>query len=112
MPRPTWWAHPARNTLDRATSSLPRLLHRRLDDFGLDVAIIYPSIGLFPIHYDEHHRLLRRHAVPLLIAGMPEDPPPPRQRAQRNSVSLPKLAQRQPAMLPAHQHPAHLPCPH
>jgi predicted TIM-barrel fold metal-dependent hydrolase len=53
IPRPTWWAHPARNTLDRATSSLPRLLHRRLDDFGLDVAIIYPSIGLFPIHYDE-----------------------------------------------------------
>ena len=53
IPRPTWWAHPARNTLDRATSSLPRLLHQRLDDFGLDVAIIYPSIGLFSIHYDE-----------------------------------------------------------
>jgi len=53
IPRPTWWAHPSRNTLDRATSSLPRLLHRRLDDFGLDVAIIYPSMGLFPIHFEE-----------------------------------------------------------
>ncbi len=53
IPRPTWWAHPARNTLDRATSSLPRLLYRRLDDFGLDVAIIYPSLGLFPIHFDD-----------------------------------------------------------
>ena len=26
--RPHWWVHPTRNTLDRATSSLPRLLHR------------------------------------------------------------------------------------
>jgi len=48
VPRPG-----GRNTLDRATSSLPRLLHRRLDDFGLDVAIIYPSMGLFPIHFDD-----------------------------------------------------------
>src|SRR3984957_13241120 len=36
IPRPHWWVHPTRNTLDRATSSLPRLLHKRLDEMGLD----------------------------------------------------------------------------
>src|SRR5215467_2019523 len=29
LARPLWAAHPTRNTLDRATSSLPRLLHER-----------------------------------------------------------------------------------
>jgi predicted TIM-barrel fold metal-dependent hydrolase len=49
-PRPTWWAHPARNSLDRATSSLPKLLHRRLDEMGLDFTTIYPSFGMFALH--------------------------------------------------------------
>jgi predicted TIM-barrel fold metal-dependent hydrolase len=44
--RPAWWATPARNTLDRATASLPRLLHERMDELGLDFAVLYPSIGL------------------------------------------------------------------
>ena len=48
--RPHWWVHPAANTLDRATSSLPRLLHRRLDEMGLDFTIIYPSLGMFMLH--------------------------------------------------------------
>jgi predicted TIM-barrel fold metal-dependent hydrolase len=50
IPRPHWWVHPTRNTLDRATSSLPRLLHKRLDEMGLDYTIIYPSIGLLAMH--------------------------------------------------------------
>src|SRR5437868_15229915 len=45
--RPHFWVHPAANTLDRATSSLPKLLYERLDEMGLDFTIIYPSIGLF-----------------------------------------------------------------
>jgi predicted TIM-barrel fold metal-dependent hydrolase len=48
--RPHWWVHPAGNTLDRATSSLPRLLHQRLDEMGLDFTIIYPSLGMFMLH--------------------------------------------------------------
>jgi hypothetical protein len=48
--RPHFWVHPAANTLDRATSSLPKLLHQRLDEMGLDFTIIYPSIGLFLVH--------------------------------------------------------------
>ena len=42
-PRPPWWTLPAANTLDRATAHLPRLLCERLDDFGIDFAILYPS---------------------------------------------------------------------
>jgi predicted TIM-barrel fold metal-dependent hydrolase len=49
-PRPHWWVHPTRNTLDRATSSLPRLLYERLDELGLDYTMVYPSIGLFGLH--------------------------------------------------------------
>ena len=32
------------------TSSLPKLLHQRLDEMGLDFTIIYPSLGLFLVH--------------------------------------------------------------
>jgi predicted TIM-barrel fold metal-dependent hydrolase len=50
MPRPGWWLHPTRNPLDRAASSLPRLLYQRLDEMGLDFTIIYPSMGMFALH--------------------------------------------------------------
>tara|TARA_R110000787_G_scaffold103318_2_gene209871 strand:+ start:1900 stop:3342 length:1443 start_codon:yes stop_codon:yes gene_type:complete len=47
--RPAWWALPTTNTLDRATAMLPRLLSTRLDDMGIDFAIVYPTLGLiFP----------------------------------------------------------------
>jgi predicted TIM-barrel fold metal-dependent hydrolase len=42
-PRPPWWSLPAANTLDRATAHLPRLLSERLDDLGIDFAVLYPS---------------------------------------------------------------------
>jgi len=44
---PVWWGHPMANTLDAATSRLPKLLHKRLDEFGIDFAILYPSLGMF-----------------------------------------------------------------
>lgn len=44
--RPSWWSLPAANTLDRATAHLPHLLYERLDDFGIDFAVLYPSRGL------------------------------------------------------------------
>ena len=43
---PPWWARPANNTLDRATASLPRLLHERMDRLGIDFAVLYPTEGL------------------------------------------------------------------
>ena len=44
--RPPWWAFPAQNTLDRATAMLPRLFHERLDEIGIDFAVVYPTFGL------------------------------------------------------------------
>jgi len=46
LARPLWAAHPTRNTLDRATSSLPKLLHERLPEMGIDFPLIYPSFGM------------------------------------------------------------------
>jgi predicted TIM-barrel fold metal-dependent hydrolase len=41
-----WWALPTKNTLDRATALAPRLLHRRMDELGLDFTVLYPTTGL------------------------------------------------------------------
>ena len=61
-PRPIWWGHPAGQTLDRATSSLPKLYHQRLDEMGLDFAIVYPSLGMSMLHLgdDDLRRALCR----------------------------------------------------
>ena len=45
MPRPPWWGIPA-DTLDLATARLPRLLYERLDDFGIDFTVLFPTAGL------------------------------------------------------------------
>jgi predicted TIM-barrel fold metal-dependent hydrolase len=51
--RPPWWAFPAENTLDRATAMLPRLFHRRLDELGIDFAVVYPTFGLLIFNLPE-----------------------------------------------------------
>ena len=43
--RPPFWSLPA-NARDRATGYLPRLLHERLDELGIDFAILFPSRAL------------------------------------------------------------------
>jgi predicted TIM-barrel fold metal-dependent hydrolase len=53
MFRMTWWGFPARNTLDRATAMLPRLFHSRLDELGLDYAVVYPTYGLGGLSTDD-----------------------------------------------------------
>ncbi|WP_213451200.1 amidohydrolase family protein [Rhizomonospora bruguierae] len=45
--RPAWWGFPA-NTLDRATAMLPALMYERLDDFGIDFALILATRGNTP----------------------------------------------------------------
>src|SRR4029077_4198300 len=44
--QPGFWTRQAGNSLDRATAMMPRLLYERLDEFGSDFAIIYPTAGL------------------------------------------------------------------
>ena len=53
MTRPPWWPFPARNTLDRATATLPRLLYERLPEIGLDFTVLYPTLGLFALVIEE-----------------------------------------------------------
>ena len=47
--RAPWWTGPTRNTLDRATAMFPKLLYQRLDDIGLDFALLYPTHGMFAL---------------------------------------------------------------
>src|SRR5262245_35093962 len=41
-----YWGLLERNTLDRMTVTLPELLYRRLDEIGIDFALLYPTTGL------------------------------------------------------------------
>lgn len=41
-----FWSSPSRNTRDRATGMLPRLLYERLGELGIDFAVLYPTTGL------------------------------------------------------------------
>jgi predicted TIM-barrel fold metal-dependent hydrolase len=44
--RSPWWGAPTKNTLDRATATLPKLLYERLDEFGIDFTVLFPSVGM------------------------------------------------------------------
>jgi predicted TIM-barrel fold metal-dependent hydrolase len=57
----TWWPYPAENTLDRATGMLPGLLYDRLDEFGIDYAVLYPTMGLTGMSLDQTD--LRRASI-------------------------------------------------
>jgi predicted TIM-barrel fold metal-dependent hydrolase len=68
--RPTWWGEPT-DTLDRATAMIPQLFYERLDDFGIDFALVYTSLGLFYIgNPDEELRRATCRAVNLMNAEM------------------------------------------
>jgi predicted TIM-barrel fold metal-dependent hydrolase len=55
--RPPWWGSPARNTRDLATAMFPGLFYERLDELGIDVSVVYPSIGLTFLHlWDDAER--------------------------------------------------------
>ena len=41
-----FWGIPTKNTRDRATAMMPQLLYERLDEFGIDFTILYPTAGL------------------------------------------------------------------
>ncbi len=62
--QPPWWALPVKNTLDMATSFIPALLHGRLEEMGLDFAVLYPThCQLFaPYVGDEQLRKAGCHA--------------------------------------------------
>ena len=53
---------PAKNTLDRMTVTLPALLTARLEEIGIDYALLYPSFGLPAIYHpdDEMRQVIAR----------------------------------------------------
>jgi predicted TIM-barrel fold metal-dependent hydrolase len=57
------WGLPTRNTLDRASVMLPDLMYRRLDELGIDFAVVYPTYGLVTALPDEELRRALAHAV-------------------------------------------------
>ncbi len=52
---PSWWGWQTRNTYDRATAHLPKLMYERLDEMGIDFMMVYPSavLGLLDIEDGE-----------------------------------------------------------
>jgi predicted TIM-barrel fold metal-dependent hydrolase len=60
--RPPWWGFPSKNTLDRATTTLPKLLYQRMEQFGLDFTVVYPTLALYAAHLkdDELRRTVSR----------------------------------------------------
>ncbi len=40
-----WWGLPS-SALDLATVTAPRLYRKRLDEFGIDYSVVYPSVGI------------------------------------------------------------------
>src|SRR3954447_12139039 len=46
LPQNNLWGWPTKNTLDRATATIPALYAKRMDDLGIDYSLLYPSAGL------------------------------------------------------------------
>jgi predicted TIM-barrel fold metal-dependent hydrolase len=51
-----FWGLPAQATLDRMTAVLPRLLYERLDELGIDFAVLYPTPGPLMTEPDDELR--------------------------------------------------------
>lgn len=64
-----WWALPTRNTRDRATAMLPRLLYERFGELGIDFAVLYPTASLgVPFLPDDEVRRATCRALNMYIA--------------------------------------------
>jgi len=65
----SWWPFPTRNTHDRATAMIPKLLFERMEELGLDFSVLYPTqgLGIHAIRNDEI-RLATCHAFNTYIA--------------------------------------------
>ena len=50
---PSWWGWPVENVRDRATAHLPALLYERMDELGIDFAVLYPSMTLSFLEVDD-----------------------------------------------------------
>ncbi len=53
-----FWGSPT-DAVDWACVTVPKLLHERMDEFGMDFTILYPSQGLFVSHIQKDSELRR-----------------------------------------------------
>jgi predicted TIM-barrel fold metal-dependent hydrolase len=65
-----FWGFPSENTLDRVTATLPRLMYERLDAFGIDFALLYPTGLAYMSCPDEELRRATVRAFNEYGAGM------------------------------------------
>src|ERR1700722_10168330 len=71
---PGFWTRQTGNTLDRATAMMPRLFYDRMDEFGCDFAIVYPTAGLrLPRIKDDETRRAGIRAYNIVSAGYFKD---------------------------------------
>ncbi|NRA08602.1 MAG: amidohydrolase family protein [Myxococcales bacterium] len=67
--RSSWWAMPTKNTRDCATPILPRLLHERMEELGMDFTVLYPGLGLIlPTTQEDELRQATVRALNLYLA--------------------------------------------
>lgn len=64
--RPPFWTMPAKNTLDLATAMLPELFRSRMDDIGVDFAVVYTSQLHLIRHRDDEIRRAGCRAVNIM----------------------------------------------
>ena len=88
---PSWWGWGTENTRDRATAHLPALLYERLDEFGIDFTILYPSMTLsyLEIHDDELDRAAVSRREPLR-SRTSSRPPRPHDRRRAGTDARPE----------------------
>ena len=71
VPQEAFWGSPTKNTRDRATAMMPKLLYERLDELGIDFAILYPTMGLgFPRVNDKEARIAACRAFNIYCAEL------------------------------------------
>jgi predicted TIM-barrel fold metal-dependent hydrolase len=64
-----WWSFPTAKAIDGATALLPRLLYERMDELGLDYAVLYPTGALgIAFNPDADTRRTTCHAFNTYIA--------------------------------------------
>ncbi len=68
--RPPFWTMPSSNTLDLATAMMPALFRKRMEQMGMDYAVVYTSQFMFGVHRDEEIRRVGSRALNRYNADM------------------------------------------
>ena len=68
--RPPFFMAPSKNTVDRATAMVPGLFRKRLDEFGIDFAIVYTSTFRLQKLRDDELRQAGCRALNLMLTDL------------------------------------------